>query len=280
MAGLVRPPHQARDHGRRARPRRAARRLGLSLAIVAAALFLVTGSAFAAGTRALTAPAYAGNTLNLSHDGPIVAGTIARVNISGHADWGAPTDDLTTPYDLYMFVQNAESGLECAPWYGEQLQASINLGLSASSSISGWVMQGDLAISPAPPASGIDWSGETVPFSIKPGLGSKVLLCAYQRYIIDDVATYQLPVRVEQPRCAPKAHAIRRGAKLVLRCNLSGPIRVRFRGPTSRTVKGKVDKKTGLARVPTGGLRPGSYKVDATVGELGAGSGMKLRVRR
>jgi hypothetical protein len=44
----------------------------------------------------------------MEHDGAIVAGTVARVRMSGHADWGGPTDEFTTPYDLYLFVQNPD----------------------------------------------------------------------------------------------------------------------------------------------------------------------------
>jgi hypothetical protein len=191
-----------------------------------------------------TAPAYPGNTLTIAHDGPIVAGTVVRVRMSGHAEWGEPTDDLTTPFDLYLFVQNPDIEPACAPSYGSQLQMGINIDLNASASISGWVMEGDLHVNPAAPASGIDWAGDSVPFAVKPGL-DRVLLCGFQRYIIDDVAGFQLPVRVEQPRCRAKRSAIRRKRGLALECNVSGPATVRFRGPRSRTVAVRLSTEDG-----------------------------------
>jgi hypothetical protein len=176
-----------------------------------------------------TAPAYPGNTLTMVHDGPIVAGTVVRVKLSGHAEWDEPTDELTTPYDLSLFAQNPDIEPACAPSYGSQLQMGINIDLNASTSISGWVMDGDLHVYPSPPATGIDWSGESVPFSIKPGL-DRVLLCGFQRYIIDDAAGFQLPVRVEQPSCRAARSTVRHGRRLALKCNVSGAVTVRFRG--------------------------------------------------
>jgi hypothetical protein len=242
-------------------------------------LALGAGTAPAQAPRGLTAPSYPGNTLTLAHDGPIVAGSVARVQMSGHAEWNRPTDEFTTPYDLYLFVQNAEVVPECAPWYGEQLQAGINLGLSASSSISGWVMEADLQVAPSPPASGTDWAGESVPFSVKPGLGDRALLCAYQRNITDDVASYQLPVSVEQPRCKPARRTVRRGARLRLECNVSGPVTVRFRGPSARTANGRISAKDGKGTVSTRKLERGRYRVAVQVGELRLGGAFKLRIR-
>jgi hypothetical protein len=51
-----------------------------------------------------TAPAYPGNTLKLERSAPVVAGTSIKVKLSGHAEWGKPTDDLTTPFTLSLFV--------------------------------------------------------------------------------------------------------------------------------------------------------------------------------
>jgi hypothetical protein len=86
-----------------------------------------------------TAPAYPGNTLALEQTGTIVTGTVARVRMSGHTEWGEPTDEFTQSYSLSLFLQNADVEPNCAPSYGQQLQNGINIGLSASSSISGWV---------------------------------------------------------------------------------------------------------------------------------------------
>src|SRR5215813_10675875 len=89
-----------------------------------------------------TAPAYPNNTLKLSVDGPLVAGTVVKAALSGHADWKGPTDDTTIAYDISLFVQNADVVPHCAQSYGGQLQASINLNLNASTSISGFVVDG------------------------------------------------------------------------------------------------------------------------------------------
>jgi hypothetical protein len=225
-----------------------------------------------------TAPAYPGNTLTMVHDGPIVAGTVVRVKLSGHAEWDEPTDDLTTPYDLSLFAQNPDIEPACAPSYGSQLQMGINIDLNASTSISGWVMDGDLHVYPSPPATGIDWSGESVPFSIKPGL-DRVLLCGFQRYIIDDAAGFQLAVRVEQPSCRAARSTVRHGRRLALKCNVSGAVTVRFRGPRSRTAQGKLSTEDGTGAVSTRGLKRGRYRVTVFAGELQLGRTFTVRVR-
>jgi hypothetical protein len=248
-----------------------------------AALALLTatpsaGIATAQEAGGWTAPAYPGNTLVLEHEGPIVAGTAVRVRMSGHAEWGEPTDQSTGSYSLSLFVQNPDVERGCAPSYGSQLQMGINLDLSASGSISGWVMQDDLHVNPAPPASGVDWTGESVPFSVKLGL-DRVLLCGYKRYVIDDVAGFQLPVRVEQPACRPTRRAVERGRKLRLRCNVSGDVKVRFRGARSRSVSARLSEKDGTGPVPTRRLARGAYRVTVWAGELRLGRPFRVRVR-
>ena len=199
--------------------------------------------------------------------------------MSGHAEWNEPTSSTTTPYDLSLYVQNPAVVPSCATSYSAQLQMGINLDLNASSSISGWVMQGELNINPAPPASGIDWSGESLPFSVRPGLGDRVLLCAYQRYVIDDAAGFELPVRVEQPRCEPARHSVKRGRQLTLKCNVSGAVTVRFRGPQARTRKSELATSNGKGTVPTRGLKKGRYRVTVFAGELQLGPTFRFRIR-
>src|SRR5262245_16847579 len=122
-----------------------------------------------------TAPAYPANTLALSVDGPLVAGTVVNVGMFGHADWKGPTGDTTTPYDLALFVQNADVVPHCAQSYSGELQASINLNLNASTAISGFVVSSTQHVSPRVPDQGLDWSGDSLPFSIKPGLDHVIL---------------------------------------------------------------------------------------------------------
>lgn len=225
-----------------------------------------------------TAPAYPGNTLELEQTGTIVTGTVAKVKMSGHAEWGEPTDEFTQSYSLSMYLRNADVLPTCAVSYGQQLQNGINIDLSASASISGWIMQDDLSINASPPATGIDWSGESLPFSIKPGLDN-VMLCAYQRYIIDDAAWYQLPLKVAQPRCRARKRTVTRGRRLGLKCNVSGAVTVRFRGRVSRTATTKLSTKDGSGSVSTRRLRPGRYRVTVTAGEMQLGGSFRVRVR-
>jgi hypothetical protein len=254
------------------------RRLRCAAALALAAAAPSAGTAVAQEAGGWTAPAYPGNTMVLEHDRPIVAGTVVRVRTSGHAEWGEPTDASTTPYSLSLFVQNPDIEPNCAPSYGSQLQMGINLDLNASGSISGWLMQDNLHVNPSPPASGIDWSGESVPFSVRLGL-DRVLLCGYQRYVIDDAAGFQLPVRVEQPACRPARKAVRRGRKLLLRCNVGGQVKVRFRGPRSRTVTTRLSMKDGTASITTRRFARGSYRVTVWAGKVRLGTPFKVRVR-
>jgi hypothetical protein len=245
------------------------------------ALALALGAAPAAAQEpgGWTAPAYPGNTLTMERDDVIVAGTVVTVGMSGHAEWNRPpTDEFTTGYDLYLYVQNPDVVPNCAGSYGAQQQMGINLGLSGAASISGWVMAADLHVNPSPPASGVDWTGESVPFSVKPGL-DRVLLCGFQRYIIDDVAGFQLPVDVEQPRCRAKRATVKRGRRLALKCNVSGAASVRFRGARSRTVTTRLSKKDGSGAVSTRGLRRGRYRVTVRAGELKLGKSFRVRIR-
>jgi hypothetical protein len=249
------------------------------LAVAGVLVFaLSAGSAAAQQPGGWTAPAYPGNTLTMTRDGPIVAGTVVTVKLAGHAEWGAPTDDTTTPYDLSLFAQNPDVVPECARSYGSQLQMGINIDLNASASISGWVMQSSLHLNPAPPATGVDWTGESLPFVIKPGL-DRVLLCGFQRYVIDDAAGYQLPVRVEQPACRAARGSVRRGRPLRLRCNVSGRVTVRFRGPRRRDLPARLRTEDGSGTVATRRLARGRYRVTVWAGELRLGRTIWVRVR-
>jgi hypothetical protein len=226
-----------------------------------------------------TAPAYPGNTVSLTASGPLVAGRVERVKMSGHAQWkDVATSEFTIGYDLSLYVQNADVVPHCAVSYGGQLQTAINVGLNASTSISGFVMDGDLTINPAIPDPGVDWAGESLPFSIKPGM-TNVILCAYQRYIIDDAAYYELPVKVEQPACKAVRTRVKRGSKLKLKCNVSGAAKVRFSGPRTRRVSTTVSAKNGKANVSTRSLRRGSYRVTVSWAEVKSAKTLRIRLR-
>ena len=206
--------------------------------LVAIALLVVPATAQA--QTGGTAPAYPGNTIQVEAAGPLVGGRVERVKFSGHAQWDEPTSETTIAYSLALYVQNADVDPNCSVSYSAQLQKSINLsGLNASTAISGFVVADNQSVSPAPPALGLDWSGDSLPFAVKPGLDN-VILCAYQRYITDDVAWYQLPVTMRQPSCKAERSTVKRGARLRLKCNVSGPAKVVFSGPRKRTVSVRI----------------------------------------
>lgn len=241
-----------------------------------AALAAAAGPAGAQQGSGWTAPAYPGNTMTIQQAETVVAGTVAKVKLSGHAEWNQPTDEFTSPYDVYLYVQNADVTPTCAPSYRSQLQATINLNLNAADAISGWVVDSDLHAQPAPPASGSDWSSDSLPFSVKPGL-AHVVLCGYVRNIIDDVAGFQLPLRVQQPQCRARRGTVRKGVALRLRCNFSGAVTVRLRGAVTRSVP--VRLSDGRATLSTRRLRPGSYRVSVSAGERRLGRAFRVRVR-
>ena len=246
--------------------------------VVVVALLMVAPAAAHAQTGG-TAPAYPGNTLKVEAAGPLVSGRVERVKLSGHAQWDEVTGPATIGYTLSLYVQNADVDANCSPTYSGQLQKSINLsGLNASTAISGFVVQENQRIDPTPPEQGLDWSGDSLPFAVKPGLDN-VILCAYQRYIIDDVAWYQLPVAMQQPSCKAERSSVRRGSRLRLKCNVSGPAKVTFRGPRKRTVSVKISTEDGRASVPTGSLRAGRYRVAVATGELSLARSLRVRIR-
>jgi hypothetical protein len=239
--------------------------------VLAGCALAVVGPAPALAQGGGTAPAYPGNTFKLERSEPIVAGTVVTVDMSGHAEWGEPTDATTISFDLSIFAQDADVSPTCEVSLSAQRQKSINLpGLSASGGFGGWVLDGDLSINPAPPATGIDWRGKSLPFSIRPGVRN-VLLCGFQRYVIDDAAWYTLPVKVQQPRC----RIVRRR----LRCNVAGPISVRLKPARgrARTVTVRVGS-SGTAKLPRR-IRRGTYRATFRTGEIALGSQRRVRVR-
>jgi hypothetical protein len=246
----------------------------------ASPLFAATAVAaqLASGSGA-TAPSYPGNTIKVEHAGPLVAGTVQTVKLSGHADWGAATDATTLDYGISMYVQDPEVDQTCSPSYSGQLQKSINLpGLNASTAPTGFVVQDNQRIDPAPPAPTLDWSGDSLKFAVRLGARS-VLLCVYARYVTDDVASYALQVPVAAPRCRPKATRVRRGRALAVSCNVAGTISVKAtrRGARARTLTMRAATGTGAARLSTRTLAKGSYTLAFSTGGVAVGTA-RLRV--
>jgi hypothetical protein len=255
---------------------RRARWLGAALCAAIAAVPAGAGAQAGGGT----APAYPGNTLTLERSEPIVAGTVVTVRLSGHAEWGEPTDDTTIAYDLSIYAQNADVHPTCEVSLSAQRQKAINIpNLGASETLGDFVLDGDLMVNPAPPATGVDWSGESLPFVITPGVRN-LLLCGFQRYIIDDVAWFALPVRVRQPSCRLLTPRVRHGRKARVKCNASGDMtaRVRRRGGRPRTIAFKVGTN-GTGRLPTARLRRGTHRVTIMAGGWQMGASRRLVVR-
>lgn len=252
--------------------------------VAVALLLLLAGAAPAAAElrsgEGTTAPGHPGTTLKLTRDEPFVAQTVQKIKLSGHAEWPAATDAQTLPYELYLFAQDAAKGRTCEDAYGAQLQKAINLpGVNASTAESGFVMAGEREIAPAIPATGVNWSLPSVPFSIRRGVG-EVLLCGYQRLNRDPVAAFALAVDVVPPACAVGTHSVRRGNRLALDCNVSGALQVRFeRNGRVRTVTTWLGARSGAGAVKTRSLRPGRYTVRFVSGKLRLAGTTTVRVR-
>jgi hypothetical protein len=64
-----------------------------------------------------------------------------------------------------------------------------------------------------------------------------------------------------------------------LKCNVSGPITVRFRGRRTRSADGRLSAEDGSGAVSTRGLKRGRYRVTVFAGELQLGRTFRIRVR-
>lgn len=244
------------------------RKVGILAVVVCA---VASTGAHAAGGAA---PAYPGNSLLVESRDPITAGTVVRVRVSGHAEWPRPS---AVDQNLSLYVQDADVDGRCEPTYGGQLAKSINLpGLNASRSPTGFVLLGGYQISAHPPGSatpntGTDWSTDSVVFSVRPGVRG-VLLCAYQRFVTDDVAWFELPVAVRLPACR-----ISGGAPLRLSCNFRGTLTVTIAGAGVRRVRAAATDGDGVATVALPRLSRGTYAVRVSDGARRVGAG-RLRV--
>jgi hypothetical protein len=244
-------------------------RMKLPLAALATTAVALLGGASAAHADGpgvgQTAPLYPGNTLQISVPEPVVAGVPTQVNFTGTANWGEATSATTTSYSLYMYVMDSSVTDVCEASYSSQLQKSINLpGLNGSMSVTGFVVS-DINLGAEPPSPTRDYTIASTPFVVKPGL-SKVSLCAYQRFITDDVAVYALDVPVAQPNCKPATSSVRRGGQLGLKCNVSGVAQLKFSrsGGGGKTVTTNLSTKDGSGAVSTKGLKAGRYSVSAS----------------
>jgi hypothetical protein len=248
--------------------------------VALAAGLLLALPAMAGADGGVTAPSYPGNTIQVDAEGPLVAGTAQTVKLSGHAEWGEPTSPTSTLFGVAMYAQDPRVDPACAPSFGGQLQKVINLpGLNASASPTGFVVgDGAIRISPTPPATGQDWSITSPPFVVRRGL-EQVLLCAYQRYVTDDVAAFQRTVRVDQPGCSFRPSSVRRGRVARLRCNFTGEVTARLtrRGQRGRTARATVGA-SGTATLRVGRLAKGRWTARFVSNDVAVGRAT-LRVR-
>lgn len=259
------------------------RRRALTALTVAAVAAALPGAASAADPpeQSFTAPAYPGNTIAVDPPKRIVGSTVVTVGLHGHAHW-APWDLAfggPTAYTLSLYVQDADVRPTCEVAYDAQRRQSINLsGLAAGSGGRGFVVDEELHVSTgAEGPADVDWKVTSTPaFAIRAGV-RRVRLCAYQRYVIDEVASFQRTVAVEQPSCRLRPTAVRRGRSLTISCNVSGRIELRLRrsGGGSRTTtvrlpeNGKADRVTG--KVSTKKLRAGRWTVRFASNDVGLG---------
>ncbi len=192
---------------------------------------------------------------------PLVAGTVVKVHFSGQATWTQTQFNFTPlPYTLSLFVQNADVLSQCASSYSAELQDAINVNMNASESITGFVMNDSIDIGPPAAPGSEPRTADSLPFGIKPGL-PHVLLCAYTRYVSDDVAYDSLrctwsnrhagsgPVRQARAQC-----------EVALRLQRSTDAGFTRPGHRAIVLSATLDQH-GHATLQTHALSPGSYRI-------------------
>jgi hypothetical protein len=226
-----------------------------------------------------TADAYPNNTIKIQAEAPLVAGVAQTVALSGHAEWPAVLGDHPFAFDLALYVQDPNVDGTCATFYSAELQKAVNLpGLNATPGRTGLVLDGSLTVAAKDDRSPVDWATDTPPFVVRPGL-TRVLLCAYTRYVIDDVAGYSLSVPVAQPRCRLTKATISHGRAARVTCNVDGAITARVSGGgRTRTLTFTSAKTTRRGTLPTRSLQRGRYRVTFSRNGVPLGTA-SLRVR-
>lgn len=256
------------------------RRSPIALAVLTAALAAAPAAGAAEGPS-LTAPSYPGNDLHVDAPDRVVGGSVLTdIGVKGVATWNEnPTSASTTDYTFSLYVQDPTVDATCGAFYGQQLQKSINLGgaLKGTTAFSGFVAQDSIRFAPPVPANQATYAAKVPPFIVKPGL-KKVLLCAYQRFVTDDVASASRTVDVDPAACRFTSSSVKRGRSLSVRCNVRGPLTVRLkRGGSTRTLKGTIPS-TGRKSLSSKRLAKGLYRASFSIGEQALGS-QKVRIR-
>jgi hypothetical protein len=249
------------------------------LAGVGAAVCASPAHAQLASGAGATADPYPNNTIKIRAEAPLVAGVAQTVTLSGHAEWPPVLGEHPFGFDLALYVQDPNVDSSCATFYSGELQKAVNLpGLNATPNRTGLVLDGSLTVAAKDDRSPVDWATDSPPFVVRPGL-SRALLCAYTRYVIDDVAGYSLSVPVVQPRCRLTKATISHGRAARVTCNVDGTITARVAGAgRTRTLTFTAAKSTHRGTLATRTLKRGRYRVTFSRSGVPLGTA-RLRVR-
>jgi hypothetical protein len=156
---------------------------------VVASLVLLAGTAQAKGSVYLPAPAYPNSKLAIDVAGKPRAGKVVKVVVSGSNapfEIGYPGSGDYIAYQLDVFAQNGKVVPNCPRSFTEELQNSINLGVSR-------IAQGFPEGYYGPFSTPIHFQTSS---RIR-----KVVVCAYSRLIDDDAAVSALGFKLRPSRC-------------------------------------------------------------------------------
>ena len=228
-----------------------------------------------------TAPAYPGNALELTRAGPFVAQTVQRVRFGGHAEWKAPTDAQTIPYELYLYVQDAAKSDTCADGYGAQLQKAINLpglnGVDRQLGVRDGGRHRDRAGRPR------DRAGLVGAVAAVLGPARRARGAAVRVPALDPRRGRGLRAgRRGRPAGVPRRHAVGAGAATGSRSTATSAARCRCgsrAAGASRTVRTRLSTRSGDGAVRTGSLPRGRYTVRFVAGAVRLAGATRVRVR-
>jgi hypothetical protein len=152
-------------------------------------LTLLAGTAHGKGSVYLPAPAYPNSKLAIDVAGKPRAGRVVKVVVSGSNapfEIGYPGSGDYIAYQLDVFAQNGKVVPNCPRSFTEELQNSINLGVSR-------IAQGF--------PEGY-YGGFQTPVRFQTSRSVRnIVVCAYSRLIDDDAAVSALGFKLRPPRC-------------------------------------------------------------------------------
>lgn len=169
-------------------------RLAAALAVGGVALASLGGTAHAKGSTYLPAPSYPNSRLAIDVAGKPRAGKVVKVKVSGSNapfELGYPGSGHFLAYQLDAFAQNGNVVPNCPRSFSEELQNSINLGVTR--------------IAIGLPEGYYGRFATPIRFQSS-GRVRNIVVCAYSRMITDDAAVSALGFRLRAPRCACRRH--------------------------------------------------------------------------